>query len=91
MDAVRCICHLRAAGKFPLLKESSIAILKGHCPRRNNEILLTEFPRHIAKCHQIYNKIGYKDYIEQNRSGSSERNCRITRIEVDYSSSIFIS
>ena len=54
--------------------------------RRNSKISLSLFPRYIAKCHQIYNLVGLKDSIEQNKSSSLEIKCRIGRIEVDYSS-----
>ena len=53
---------------------------------QNSKISFSFFPRHIAKCHQIYNFIESSDSIEQNKRISLEIKCRIARIEVDYSS-----
>ena len=64
--------------------------LKEYYPDEVTKYCLIYF-RYIAKCHSIYNKIGQKDSAEQNRSSSSEKKGRITRMEVDFSSSILIS
>ena len=47
---------------------------------QNSKTWLSLFPRHIAKYHHIYNLVGLKDSIEQNKSSSVEIKCRIARI-----------
>ena len=42
------------------------------------------FQRHIAKCYQIYNLVGYKDPVEQTKSSSLEIKCRIAKIGVHF-------
>ena len=46
---------------------------------------LSLFQRYVAKWHKIYNLVGYRDPIEQNKSSSLEIKHRIAMIEVDYS------
>ena len=45
--------------------------------------MFTKFPCCIAKCSSI-TELNKKDSIEQNRSGSLMKKCRITGMEVDY-------
>ena len=76
-----CMASLVSQQLVSLQMLKIFQIFEGILSRRNSKVSPSLFLRNIAKCHSIFNLVGLKDSIEQNKSSSLEIKCRIARID----------